>query len=134
MWRSKTLLAGEVTDFVCPSRELERIIDLFIKAVAIVETWRTEEDFIHVWDEFFQGKPDRSDAKFVYLGWKFEKYIGWNDCFVKNQNYVRQVFLQFHRDHKITVKALLIIDCLDVWAYHHFGSYGTIDESFDFCF
>jgi hypothetical protein len=133
---------GEVIEFVCPSRELERIIDPFTKAIAIVETWKTEEDFIRAWNDFFQGKPDRSDARFVYLGWQFEHYLGWDGRFVQHRNNVKQKFCQFStlkladfwKRACNTVKALLIMDCIDFWAYRKFRSSGLIDEPFDFSF
>lgn len=133
---------GEVTEFVCPNKELERIIDPFTKAIAIVETWMTEDDFITAWNDFFEGKSDSSDARFVYLGWKFEKYLGWNGRFVKNQNNVKQVFCQFSSYRlaqfwnraRNTVKALLVMDCIDFWAYRQFRSSGLVDEPFDFSF
>jgi hypothetical protein len=133
---------GEVTEFVCPSRELERIIDPFTKAIAIVETWNTENDFVEAWNDFFGGKPDLSNARFVYLGWKFENYLGWDGRFVKGENNVRQEFSQFNNlilrrfwnRARNTVKALLIMDSIEVWAYYRFRSCGLISEPFDFSF
>ena len=78
---------GEVTEFVCPSRELERIIDPFTKAIAIVEMWRTENGFVEAWNEFFGGKPDSSDARFYLFGvevWKLSR-LGWLLCWKKKQ-------------------------------------------------
>jgi hypothetical protein len=122
---------------------LERINDPFIKAIWIVETWRTEEDYIHAWNDFFQGKADTLDARFVYLGQTIDnEYLGCNGCFVINQNNLQQVFCQINRLNLARfynrawnmVKVLLIMDCIDVWEYCHFRRYGLIHEPFDFCF
>jgi hypothetical protein len=133
---------GEVTEYVAPLLDIERIIDPYVKAIAIVETWRGESDFVEAWNVFFKGEHEMSNARFVYLGYSFDKFIGCNHPFVKHDNSARQVFCQFtyHQLGRfwekawMTVKALLIMDCLEVWANDRFTRSGIFGETFDFDF
>lgn len=55
-----------------PSLDLERIIDRFVKAIAVVETYRSKDGFIYVWNEnifIFHNAGEYLDIRFFYLGW-----------------------------------------------------------------
>jgi hypothetical protein len=138
---------GEVTDYVSPSLEIEGMIDNYIKAIAIVEIWQTEDAFIFDWEEnVFGGARDLSEKRFIFMGWVLNRYIGWNTNSVKIQHDCGKVdwFLQFDRRRLSifwnkawnTVKAMLIVDCLDSWACDYFISpvltpafhFGLFDE------
>jgi hypothetical protein len=133
---------GEVMSYVCPSLELERIIDPFVKAIAIIETYRNKDSFIDAWNDFFHNSPEQCNSRFVYLGYVQDRYIGWNSPFVKKQNCARQKFVQltnrqferFWDEAVMTVKALLVIDCLKEWAHVRYTSRGLYNDSFAFDF
>lgn len=142
----QAVFVGEVFDCVSPDRDIEGIIDKFIKAIAIVETWETEDKFLEAWDrDVFKHVGDRSDNRFVHLGWQMNKYLGWNTPALTEKeryNLVKKVlFQQF--DHRSlskfwkiawrTVKALLIMDCINKWAID-FVSDPDGTEPFDFGF
>jgi hypothetical protein len=67
---------GEVIDYICPYLEVEQIIDPFIKAIAIIETYQMKDAFLDAWNEFFHNSPDQSDCRFVYFGYVQDRYIG----------------------------------------------------------
>jgi hypothetical protein len=135
-------IVGEVIEYVSPSLQIEGIIDPFVKAIAIVETFQSKDGFIDAWNEFFQGSHELSDSRFVYFGYVQDRYIGWNNPFDREKNSASQSFVQltnrklgqFWDRAVMTVKALLVIDCLKAWAHVHFTSHGLYNESFDFDF
>jgi hypothetical protein len=71
-------IIGEVVDFVSPSVEVERIVEKHIKAIAVVETWKTKERFIEAWETgVFGGKTsERALVRYIYLGWRLTENIG----------------------------------------------------------
>jgi hypothetical protein len=123
-------VVGEVLDYVTPSREIEGIIDKYVKAIAIVETWQTEENFLENWEEnVFNKVGDNSDNRFVYLGWTMNRYLGWNTPNITEQKELEALgketlckqfntvtLSRFWKKAWNTVKALLIMDCLNNWA------------------
>lgn len=121
-------IIGEVVDFVSPSVEVEKIVEKHIKAIAVVETWKTKEQFIEAWEtDVFGGQTsERALSRYVYLGWKLYEYIGIDNPITKANARKIQNSVQFDRcklgnfwdKARITVKAMLIVDCLDMWAYN----------------
>lgn len=83
-----------------------------------------------------------SEDRFVYLGYQFEEYIGWNSPFGIKTNTCFQLHCQFNtfkleqfwEKAWITVKGLLIMDCLNIWAHDRFTSRGLTTDPFDFGF
>jgi hypothetical protein len=135
-------IIGEVIDYVSPSLQIERIIDPFVKAIAIVETFQSRDGFVDAWTDVFHGSHELSDSRFVYFGYVQDRYIGWNSPFDQDKNCASQSFVQmtnrqlgvFWDRAVMTVKALLVIDCLKTWAHLRFTSRGLYNESFNFDF
>jgi hypothetical protein len=66
-------------DYVSPSRAVEGIISKYVKAIVIVETWKTEDKFLEEWNNrIFKTVGEKLDERFVYLGWTMNVYLGWN--------------------------------------------------------
>jgi hypothetical protein len=136
-------IIGEVVDFVAPSVEVERIVEKHVKAIAVVETWKTKENFLHAWENgVFGGETsDKTHSRYIYLGWKLSKKIG-IDHPVTEANEKDSRLLQhsvqfdFRRLGRFwdkawdTVKAMLLVDCLDMWAFNRLVS--GIDRDFNF--
>lgn len=122
-------IIGEVVEFVSPSVEVEQIIDKYIKAIAVVETWQTEDRFIEAWENgvFGSGVREKGETRYVYLGWKLVEYIGVDhpgDERIQSRmvrhsvQFDRSILRKFWVSATNTVKAMLMVDCLDMWAYH----------------
>jgi hypothetical protein len=124
-------IIGEIVDFVSPSVDVERIVNKHVKAIAVVETWRTEERFIKAWEtDVFKGeKRERADIRYIYLGWQLMKYIGIDNplteenegdshMFAKSVQFDRSKLGMFWNRAVITLNAMQIVDCLYVWAYN----------------
>jgi hypothetical protein len=122
-------IVGEVIDYVTPSLDLERIIDRFVKAIAIVETYRSKDNFINAWNEnIFHNAREYADIRFLYLGWDLKTYIGC-DTNLKSKEETAMVTVceQFNRQQLErfwdkawnTVRALLLVDCLRTWAFDY---------------
>lgn len=138
------VVVGEVFDCVSPDREIEGIIDKFIKAIAIVEKWETEDNFLDAWDRnVFNRVADGSDDRFVYLGWQMNKYLGWNTPDLSEveryhlvkmgefQQFNYRSLSKFWQVAWRTVRALLIMDCINQWAIDFVRDPDDV-EPFDF--
>jgi hypothetical protein len=134
-------IIGEVVDFISPSVEIERIIDKYVKAIAVVETWRTEDRFVEAWENNVFGGDynERSDVRYVYLGWKMVKHIGVDHPVTSDNEldsrmvthtaqFTRSMLSKFWNRAVLTVKAMLILDCLDMCAYN--SLYSGVDRPF----
>jgi hypothetical protein len=113
-----------------------------------VEKWETEENFLEAWESLvFENAGERSDDRFIYVGWHNTTYLGWNTpeyirrYMLKSEARKKQVFHQF--DQMLlskfwgiawrNVKALLLMDCIKRYAIDFVrDSDGT--EPFDFGF
>jgi hypothetical protein len=121
-------IVGEMVDFVTPSIDVERIIDKYVKAIAVVETWRTKERFIEAWvmDVFRGERSERANIRYIYLGWRMRNYIGIDNPVMEGESGGGMMHVSVQCDtHRlsmfwehalITLKAMLIMDCLDSWA------------------
>ena len=132
------VVVGEVINYVSPSREVEQIIDKYVKAIAIMEIWKTEEDFLKDWDKrVFTGVRETSNDRYVYMGWKMKLYFGWDmSKLVDLKNTVehqeklgekeacskqfdRKTLSDFWNNALNTVRALQLMDRLNEWALDH---------------
>jgi hypothetical protein len=127
---------GEVTDYVSPSKEVEGIIDKYVKAIAIVETWKTEDSFLKDWnDTVFTGVGEKSNDRYIYMGWNMKTYFGWNMRQLElndeeeqseigrmeavSMQFDQRTLSAFWKKAWNTVRALQLIDRINEWALDH---------------
>jgi hypothetical protein len=110
--------------------EVKQIIDPFIKAIAIVKTYKSKDEFLDAWNEFYHNSADQLDCRFVYFGYVQDRYIGWNSPFNKKINRDSQRFVQL-TNRQLGKNWDL---CLMVWADAHFISLRLYNEFFNFGF
>jgi hypothetical protein len=133
-------IIGEVSEYVSPVVDVERIIDKYIKAIAILERWKTVDDFIYDWDgNVFTGlllNEKTAHERFLFTGFVLNRYIGWennsvaelHDCglIMEFQQVTTGTITRFWNKARMTVQAMSIVDRLDDWSYYYF------DTPFDF--
>jgi hypothetical protein len=75
---SVKFVVGEETNMISPRLDVEEIVCRFLKAVAILDTWPTEDEFLKGWNEdVFKGACDAALDRYTYLGWRHDEYVGW---------------------------------------------------------
>ena len=63
---------------ISPRSDIEEIVCCFLKAVAIIETWPSEDEFLKAWNQdVFKGASDAALDRYTYLGWRHDEYVGW---------------------------------------------------------
>ena len=63
---------------ISPRFDVEEVVCQFLKAVAIVDTWPSEDEFLKAWNEdVFKGAADGALDRYTYLGWTHDAYVGW---------------------------------------------------------
>jgi hypothetical protein len=135
-------IVGEVTEYVTPSPNIERIIDPFIKAIAVVEKYETLDRFLEAWNGgVFKNKGEHANVRFLYLGQRLKMYIGCDTKLSQGEETVMervscqcdtQGLVRFWDNAWNAVKAMLIIDCLHSWSYNYLIS--SLTGPFDFGF
>jgi hypothetical protein len=63
------VMVGPVIDFItCWRDDIESLVCVNRKAIEMLETWDSIDDFLNDWDLWFDGIPDESFDRVVYLG------------------------------------------------------------------
>jgi hypothetical protein len=69
-------IVGEVVDFISPSVDVKRIIDKYVEAIAVVETWGTEEQFVEAWENDVFGGEYNEMAGIRYVDFRLVTRYG----------------------------------------------------------
>jgi len=135
---------GEEKTFLAPRSDIEEIICRFVKAVGVVETWESEEDFLYDWESIFEGVAEDSVQRFCYLGWVDDYYYGWRmegNKIKQSRKFVALDTREFKRYWDKAwklVEAMRLMDNLVLWGFNALMSEDVdsfiIVHRFDFCF
>ena len=118
-WGNVLVKVGPVFDFIMPDTSLEILMCVNQKAIRLLQRWRTADDFVDGWNEFFGDHSDSSiNRTIVLLDAVYHRFEhGYEDNYKVMYKIVqlnRETLIEMWSRAAERVEALLRIDFLKV--------------------